>query len=125
MYVCLYVLGELDCIVVSYRQVIVASSCVIPVSPASPEKAIKVCVLSTRVLSSDALRMVAPRMAALEAAMRVKSLPVIPSRTSLYSGQYWSRRRQGDLHCDELEVVTVSVLEGDFRRAWRVWWEGV
>lgn len=27
--------------------------------------------------------MVAPRMAALEAAMRVKSFPVIPSKTSL------------------------------------------
>lgn len=28
--------------------------------------------------------MVAPRMAALEAAMMVKSFPVIPSKTSLY-----------------------------------------
>jgi len=46
-----------------------------------------VCVFSTRVLSSEALRMVAPRMAALEEAIRVKSLPVIPSRTSLYRSQ--------------------------------------
>jgi hypothetical protein len=53
------------------------------VSPASPENAIKVCLFKARVLSSDALRMVAPRIAALEAAMRVKSLPVIPSKTSL------------------------------------------
>jgi hypothetical protein len=53
------------------------------VSPASPENAIKVCLFRARVLSSDALRMVAPRIAALEAAMRVKSLPVIPSKTSL------------------------------------------
>ncbi len=29
--------------------------------------------------------MVAPRIAALEAAMRVKSLPVMPSKTSLWS----------------------------------------
>ena len=52
-------------------------------SPASPEKAIKVCLFKARVLSSDALRMVAPLMAALEAAMRVKSLPVMPNNTSL------------------------------------------
>lgn len=53
------------------------------VSPASPEKAIKVCWFNARVLSSEALRMVAPLIAAFEAAMRVKSLPVIPSKTSL------------------------------------------
>ena len=52
-------------------------------SPASPEKAIKVYLLSSLVLSSEALRMVAPRMAALEEAMMVKSFPVIPSKTSL------------------------------------------
>jgi len=45
----------------------------------------RVCLLSCLVLSSDALRMVAPRMAALEAAIKVKSLPVIPRRTSLKS----------------------------------------
>lgn len=55
----------------------------VPVSPASPENAMSECVFSTRVLSSEALRMVAPRIAALDAAMRVKSLPVIPSKTSL------------------------------------------
>jgi hypothetical protein len=42
-----------------------------------------VCLFSALVLSSDALRMVAPLMAALEAAMRVKSFPVMPSNTSL------------------------------------------
>ena len=52
--------------------------------PASPEKAIKVCLFNALVLSSVALRIVAPLMAALEAAMRVKSLPVMPSKTSLY-----------------------------------------
>lgn len=57
------------------------------VSPASPENAIKVCLFSALVLSSDALRMVAPLMAALEAAMRVKSFPVMPSNTSLKSYQ--------------------------------------
>lgn len=41
------------------------------------------CLFKVRVLSSEALRIVAPRMAALEAAMMVKSLPVRPSRTSL------------------------------------------
>lgn len=53
------------------------------VSPASPENAIKVCLFSSRVLSSEALRIVAPLIAALEAAMMVKSLPVMPRRTSL------------------------------------------
>ena len=38
-----------------------------------------------RVLSSEVLRMVAPRMAALEAAIMVKSRPVRPRRTSLTS----------------------------------------
>jgi len=41
------------------------------------------CSLSLRVLSSVALRIVAPRIAAFDAAMIVKSLPVIPRRTSL------------------------------------------
>jgi len=53
------------------------------VSPASPEKASSVCLLSDLVLSSEAFRMVAPRIAALDAAIKVKSLPVIPSKTSL------------------------------------------
>ena len=53
------------------------------VSPASPENAINVCLFKARVLSSDALRMVAPLMAAFEAAIRVKSLPVMPNKTSL------------------------------------------
>lgn len=53
------------------------------VSPASPEKAIKVCLFSSLVLSSAAFNTVAPLMAALLAAMRVKSLPVMPSNTSL------------------------------------------
>lgn len=43
----------------------------------------RVCLLSSLVLSSDALRMVAPRIAALEAAMMVKSFPVMPRRISL------------------------------------------
>jgi hypothetical protein len=54
------------------------------VSPASPTNAISVCLFSALVLSSEAFRMVAPRIAALEAAIKVKSLPVMPSRTSLY-----------------------------------------
>lgn len=53
------------------------------VSPASPEKAIRLLRLSVRVLSSLDLRIVAPRMAALEAAMMTKSRPVRPRRTSL------------------------------------------
>ena len=52
-------------------------------SPASPEKAISVCLFKALVLSSVAFRMVAPLIAAFEAAMMVKSLPVIPRRTSL------------------------------------------
>lgn len=53
------------------------------VSPASPEKARRVCLLSCLVLSSEVFNIVAPRMAALEAAMMVKSRPVRPRRTSL------------------------------------------
>ena len=52
-------------------------------SPASPENAINVCLLRDLVLSSEALRTVAPRIAAFDAAIKVKSLPVIPRRTSL------------------------------------------
>ena len=52
-------------------------------SPASPEKAISVLLFSSRVLSSVAFRIVGPRIAAFEAATMVKSLPVIPRRTSL------------------------------------------
>ena len=55
----------------------------VPVSPASPLYAIRVCLLSGLVLSSVALRTVRPRTVAWEAAMMVKSLPVIPSNTSL------------------------------------------
>lgn len=53
------------------------------VSPASPLKAMMVEGESWRVLSSDDLRIVAPRMAALEAAIMVKSAPVMPRRASL------------------------------------------
>jgi len=60
----------------------------LPVSPASPEYAISVCSFRLRVLSSSAFRIVAPRMAAFEAAMMVKSLPVMPSKTSLKVHQY-------------------------------------
>ncbi len=54
------------------------------VSPASPLKAIKVFLVKARVLSSLVLRIEAPRMAAFEAAIMAKSLPVIPRRTSLH-----------------------------------------
>jgi len=60
-----------------------AANGALPVSPASPENAIRVCLLRCLVLSSDAFRTVAPRMAAFEAAIKVKSLPVMPRRTSL------------------------------------------
>lgn len=56
----------------------------IPVSPGSPLNAISVCLFSCLVLSSLALRMDAPRIAALEAATMQKSFPVIPSKTSLH-----------------------------------------
>lgn len=60
----------------------------LPVSPASPLYAISVCLLSCLVLSSVTLRTVGPRIAAFEAAIMVKSLPVMPRRTSLYACQY-------------------------------------
>lgn len=53
------------------------------VSPASPENAINVDLFSCLVLSSAALMMVGPRIVAFEAAIKVKSLPVIPRSTSL------------------------------------------
>ena len=62
-------------------------------SPASPENAIKVCLFNSLVLSSVAFKIVAPLIAALEAAMRVKSFPVIPNKTSL---------------------ITVSLIQGIF-----------
>ena len=52
-------------------------------SPGSPLKAMSVCLFSVRVLSSLVLRMLAPLIAALDAAMMQKSFPVIPSKTSL------------------------------------------
>ena len=52
-------------------------------SPGSPTKAMRVFLLSLRVLSSLTLRIEAPRMAALEATMMVQSLQVMPRRTSL------------------------------------------
>ena len=55
----------------------------IPVSPASPEKASKEDLFSTRCLTSSAFRMVGPLIAALDEAMRVKSLPVRPNKTSI------------------------------------------
>lgn len=52
-------------------------------SPASPMKAIRLWSFSALVLSSEALRIDAPRIAALEAATRVKSFPVMARRFSL------------------------------------------
>lgn len=52
-------------------------------SPASPENAINVFLFSCLVLSSVVFRIVAPLIAAFEAAMMVKSFPVMPSKTSL------------------------------------------
>jgi len=67
----------------------------LPVSPASPLYAMRLYLLSVRVLSSLSFRMVAPRIAAFDEAMIVKSLPVIPSKTSLLSllvHGTWSKR---------------------------------
>lgn len=69
----------------------------VPVSPASPENAIKVWLFSSRVLSSDAFKIVAPLMAAFEAATMVKSFPVIPSRTSLREVNTLARDRSRTL----------------------------
>lgn len=77
------VFGELDLKIVSTRSGMIVMSHAL-VSPASPENARMQWSFNVRVLSSEALRTVAPRIAAFEAAMIVKSLPVIPSRTSLH-----------------------------------------
>lgn len=58
--------------------------------------------MRARVLSSEALRMVAPRMAALEAAMMVKSFPVMPRRTSLENDEP-TRRTKGQDEGEEPE----------------------
>ena len=66
-----------------YRSRLTSNMNNVLVSPASPTNAMSVCLFSALVLSSEAFRMVAPRIAALEAAIKVKSLPVMPSKTSL------------------------------------------
>jgi hypothetical protein len=53
------------------REFTILKDDLIPVSPASPEKVMRVCVFRARVLSSSAFRMVAPRMAAFEQAIKV------------------------------------------------------
>lgn len=75
-------------------------------SPASPEYAISVCLLRGLVLSSATLRTVAPLMAALEAAMMVKSLPVIPSNTSLPDAIHISHC----IHENQREAVENEIL---------------
>ena len=82
-----------------------------PVSPASPENAINVWLFNSLVLSSVALRIVAPRMAALEAAMMVKSLPVIPSKTSLEAFvSIDTKARLGVMrvHCEQVQNISRS-----------------
>jgi hypothetical protein len=53
------------------------------VSPGSPEKPRSVWGERSRVLSSEALRIVAPRTAARDVARIVKPAPVMPRRFSL------------------------------------------
>lgn len=53
------------------------------VSPASPLYARRVLGFSSRVLSSELFRIVAPRIAALEAAIMVEVEVVMPRRTSM------------------------------------------
>lgn len=67
-------------------------------------------LFSWRVLSSLALRIVAPRMAALEAAMMVKSLPVMPRRTSLGNvNELFGRALEVNL---VWETYMLAVLDG-------------
>lgn len=57
----------------------------------------RVCEFRVLVLSSCEFRTVTPRMAAFEAAMSVKSLPVMPRRTSLRGAlASFQRARPGD-----------------------------
>lgn len=63
----------------------------LPVSPASPLYAMRLCLFKARVLSSVALSTVGPRMAAFDVAMIVKSLPVIPKSTSDMTGCFCVR----------------------------------
>ena len=75
---------RIELLIISILRIILAVESLL-VSPASPENAIRVCLFNALVLSSLALRMVAPLMAAFEAAMMVKSLPLRPSKTSLHT----------------------------------------
>ena len=54
--------------------------------------------------------MVAPLIAAFEAAMMVKSLPVNPSRTSLFPCQllFFSKRPEKNVHLCDIEVEDSS-----------------
>lgn len=90
----------------------------IPVSPASPEKAIRVCLLSCLVLSSEAFRMVAPLIAAFEAAMMVKSLPVIPSSTSLNEHLAWYPL--WDLDCCIYMLISCRICAHCLETAWQL-----
>jgi hypothetical protein len=68
-----------------------------------------VCLFNCLVLSSDAFRMVAPRIAALDAAIKVKSLPVMPSKTSL---QKRSAKLSASLPVCATYILALSVLKG-------------
>lgn len=85
-------------------------------SPASPENASRVFLFSALVLSSEALRMVAPRIAALDAAIKVKSLPVMPSRTSLVSKSVQCRFTTPHKMC--LHVGDVVFVRMERGRSW-------
>jgi hypothetical protein len=76
-----------------------------------------VCLFSCLVLSSDALSTVAPLIAALLAAMMVKSLPVMPSKTSL---------RSVSKHVEAVELqrdshVGLLLVLGEGKGIW--WWD--
>ena len=77
------VLCELDWEDISTLASVIESGS-IPVSPGSPENVINVCLFNSLVLSSVVLRTVGPLIAPFEAAIKVKSLPVIPRSTSLF-----------------------------------------
>lgn len=89
-------------------------------------------VFRTLVLSSVVLRMVTPRMAALDEAMMVKSTPVMPRRTSLCvvaepSASFSHSSRQGrELTClvsgdGFWDGGDVWVLGDDVRRELSLW----
>lgn len=76
----------------------------------------RVCLLNCRVLSSSALIIVGPLIAALDAATMTKSFPVMPSSASLDRCQQHTRGRDDGRHTC-LQICRIGSKRNDDRKA--------